>query len=81
MQIQAPQGLTFNNYDDDLPPSVEFLSTTTTVAESAGRHYLILTLSNQSGKNISVKLEVQSISSAKFGEDYTIKSGCKFSYR
>ena len=61
--------------DDDLPPSVEFLSTNTTVAESAGRHYLILTLSNQSGKNISVNYEVQSTSTAKLGEDYTIKSG------
>ena len=61
--------------DDDLPPSVEFLSTNTSVAESAGKHYLILTLSNQSGKNISVRYEVQPTSSATLGEDYKIKSG------
>ena len=57
--------------DDDLPPSVEFLSSNTTVSESVGRHYVILTLSNQSGKDISVNYQIQSTSSAMFGQDYT----------
>ena len=34
--------------DDDPPPSVEFLSANTTISESIGEHFLILTLSNQS---------------------------------
>jgi hypothetical protein len=64
--------------DDDLPPSVEFLSSNTTVSESVGRHYLILTLSNQSGKDISVNYQVQSTSSAMLDQDYTIGSGTSY---
>jgi len=64
--------------DDDLPPSVEFLSSTTTVSESVGRHYLILTLSNQSGKEISVDYKVQSLSTAMFDQDYTMDSGAAY---
>ena len=64
--------------DDDLPPAVEFLSSNTTVSESVGRHYLILTLSNQSGKEISVDYQVQSLSTALFDQDYTIDSGTAY---
>ena len=61
--------------DDDMPPSVEFLSSKTTVSESIGNHYLILTLSNQSGKDISVNYQVQSNSTAILNQDYLIESG------
>ena len=64
--------------DDDLPPSVEFLSSNTTVSESVGKHYLILSLSNQSGKDISVNYQVQPTSSAVFGQDYSIESGTSY---
>ena len=61
--------------DDDMPPSVEFLSTTTTVSESIGKHYLILQLSNQSGKDISVNYQIQSSSTAMFNQDFEIEAG------
>ncbi|OUW79849.1 MAG: hypothetical protein CBD77_01545 [bacterium TMED217] len=64
--------------DDDLPPSVEFLSSNTTVSESVGKHYLVLALSNRSGKEISVNYAVQSLSTAISEQDYIIESGISY---
>ena len=61
--------------DDDPPPSVEFLSSKTTVSESAGKHFLILALSNQSGKKIYVDYQIDSKSSAINGQDFNFNSG------
>ena len=64
--------------DDDPPPAVEFLSSKTTVSESAGKHFLILTLSNQSGKKISVDYQIDSKSSAVNGQDFNFASGTAY---
>ena len=64
--------------DDDPPPSVEFLSANTTISESIGKHYLILTLSNQSGKKVSVNYQVESSSSAINDEDFNLINGTIF---
>ena len=64
--------------DDDPPPSVQFLSPKTTVSESAGKHFLILTLSNQSGKKISVDYQIDPKSSAVNGQDFNFASGTAY---
>ena len=64
--------------DDDPPPAVEFLSSKTTVSESAGKHFLILTLSNQSGKKIYVDYQIDSKSSAVNGQDFNFTSGTAY---
>ncbi len=64
--------------DDDPPPAVEFLSSKTTVSESARKHFLILTLSNQSGKKISVDYQIDSKSSAVNGQYFNFASGTAY---
>ena len=64
--------------DDDPPPSIEFLTTNTTISESIGRHFLILALSNQSGKKVSVNYQVNSNSSAINDEDFRLINGTIF---
>ena len=60
--------------DDDDPPLVEFLSSNTTVSESIGSHYVIIKLSNQSGKDITVNYQIHSSSSAAINQDYMLEN-------
>ena len=64
--------------DDDPPPSVEFLSANTTISESIGKHFLVLILSNQSGKKTSVNYQVESNSSALNDEDFRLTNGTAY---
>ena len=64
--------------DDDPPPEVEFITSNTSVSEGSGIHNIILNISNQSGKEISVDYRIDINSSAINGEDYTFQNGTSF---
>ena len=64
--------------DDDPPPDVEFTTTNTSVSESLAKHMVILTLSNRSGKKVSVDYQIDKKSSAVNGEDYTFNNGTAY---
>ena len=57
--------------DDDEPPSVQFNSATSSIAESGNDQVVVLTLSAVSGKDIKVKYSVDANSTATL-EDYEL---------
>ena len=64
--------------DNDPPPDVEFATSNTSVSEAGGKHIVILNLSNQSGKEVSIDYEIQISSTAINGEDYTFQNGTSY---
>ena len=56
--------------DDDPPPFVDFLLTSSTISESVLSHPIILTLDTESGKPVSVNFKINSNSTATLNEDY-----------
>ena len=64
--------------DNDPPPDVEFATSNTSVSEAGGKHIVILNLSNQSGKEVSIDYEIQVSSTAINGEDFTFQNGTSY---